>query len=909
MPVTHSKRPSGGHDLVKEAGYWLRMEEENRELKSRIASALDDIKGFVEKQRADLEKRKARLIQTSGFKDETRGMEAAIANIHQLLTGGRNVSAIFAAIDGFLDTYKADDTFAREHTRMQLADAREDFVRAFHDSVRGTRLAELLDVLYFMPFSCWRSRGVERRNFRSPSAAEVLKLLQDLDHRGVAVNGLEAAHLAAIVRLKLGITPRMDYHLMPSNKLAGHLTSEETLGRVASREVPLDDRFCRTLGGMLAHVRRWSAECFGTPSLPAPPEIEAEMLQILYLSADALRVSGTENERGADYLWLLCTVIAGARSPLAAALAGLSEKDISHPSVRHRIMAAKSYLDEIAVSADRVLLSRWAAAREELDALTALADAIASKRAHGFGEFTELERLKEKRSDAVKSLIKLSDSLLLLEPSIVELLTSASLGAPAPSAAEHLSALDPAKLKDRNRGYAEETRMTARRELENLRLLIARISEIGRNGLSDPAGLQAQERHPGENRARKTVDGADLAELPVADLQARRSDLLRRVAFSVRDFRGKVEGARKRSFKIDLQHALNVFCEKLRNAAEYCDASDLDATDPARAAQASTRIVPLLGEIMAAQTSLSTRVGSARLTPAEKQPLVALLYSVKARLGDDLRDLERIGAELAERSAGVQRGPEEEGGAEVVSTVPEDAPVESGTSEEAALTKLSGFASAANAAMRPVKDLMGRLKLAISSGSGDSQAMLAATLALKEGITEARDQVAWNRLQLDALAADSAVSAGEHIEKLTRWDGQLVALGGETDRLLKVVELVGTLETAVQGAASAEREISDSVRVLSVKEIGADDLARLRGHCVTALQAVAGTFAQLLETQECLAGASAADWRLLKVASAYLERRLADLKGWEAELKVRHSRIGKVHRLLRSAQSRDGCGP
>jgi hypothetical protein len=287
------------------------MEEENRELKSRVASALDDVKGFVEKYRSDLEKRKSRMIQTSGFKDETRGMEAAIANVHQLLTAGRNVSSIFAAIDGFLDSYKADETFAREHTRMQLADAREDFMCAFHESVQGTRLSELLDVLYFMPYSHWRSRGVERRNFRSPSAAEVLKLLEELKNRGVDVNSLEPARLAAIVRIKLGITP-MDYHLISSNKLAEQLTGEETIARFASREVPLDEGFCRTAGGILANIRRWSAECFGSLASPVPSGIEAEMVQIAFISGGTLRISGTGNARAADFLWLLSTVIASA---------------------------------------------------------------------------------------------------------------------------------------------------------------------------------------------------------------------------------------------------------------------------------------------------------------------------------------------------------------------------------------------------------------------------------------------------------------------------------------------------------------------------------------------------------------------------------------------------------------------
>lgn len=824
--MTHPTHSARGGDLLKQVGDWLRREEDNQELKGRIASALDDIRGFVDRQRSDIEKRKGRLIQTSGFKGETRGMEAAIANIHQQVTGGRNVSSIFAAIDGFLDTYKADDSLAREHTRVQLADAREDFACAFHESVRGSRLGDLLDVLHFAPYSCWRSRGVERRNFRSPSASEVLTLLQELGHRGIDVDSLETSHLAAIIRLKLGITPRMDYHLMSSNKLAGQLTSEETISRVASREVPLDARLSRTVGRMLADIRRWSAECFEGASVPAPAEIEAEMLQILFCCSDTLRTGGSENERAADYLWLLSTVVAGTRSPLRDALAGLAGKDLRYPSVRRRIVRAASYLDEIAVLTDRSLTSRWPAARDELDSLTALAEAIASKSAREFGEFTELEQLKEKRSDAVKSLIKISDSLQLVEPSLLDLLAAPDVPSMHPAAAEHLRSLDPARLQGRNLGIAEETRSIARQELEKLRLLIARITAISRKGLADSAGQHAQgPSRPGMKASRRTAGGADLAGMSDAELQARLGDLLRRVALCVRECRGRVEGARKRTFKIDLQHALNVFGEKLRIAAECCDGSDLDAVDGARAPQASDRIAPLLGDVMSAQTHVNTRVVTAKLTPAEKQPLVALLFSVKTRIGDDLRELERLRAELADRSAEVPGGTDEEA---AVPGDSEDAPCETGGSQEEPVgstgteqggadevptgTRLASFASAANSALKPVKDLMVRLNDTISSGGGKSREMLAAAHALVRGVAEARDLVTWNRIQFESLATERGVSADRHLDKFDRWDGQLIALGRETERLVEAGERAAATSAACQAAAALEKEVSDSIK-------------------------------------------------------------------------------------------------
>jgi hypothetical protein len=61
-------------------------------------------------------------------------------------------------------------------------------------------------------------------------------------------------------------------------------------------------------------------------------------------------------------------------------------------------MGAKTYVDEIAVLADRILLSRWSEAKAELDSLTMRAEAIVSKSTRELGEFTELDKLKEERS-------------------------------------------------------------------------------------------------------------------------------------------------------------------------------------------------------------------------------------------------------------------------------------------------------------------------------------------------------------------------------------------------------------------------------------------------------------------------------------------------------------------------------
>ncbi len=919
------RRPAGGPDLAREVEYWLRMQEENRELKDRVASALDDIRAFVDRQRSDLQKRKGKLIQTSGFKDETRGMEAAIARIHQLLTDGRNVSDIFTAIDDFLETYQVDDTFAREHTRVQLADAREDFICAFHDSVRGTRLAELLDILYFMPYSFWRSRGLERRNYRSPSAAEVQRLLGELGQRGVDVNSIDTAQLAAIMRMKLGITPRMDYHLMTSNKLAELFTSEATISRFTSREVPLDAGFCRTAGGILANIRRWTAECLGSESLPSPAEIEAEMLQVACLSGDTLRISGSEDERAADYLWLLSTVIASAHSPLREALAGAPGKNVDSPSLHRRIMGAKGYLDQVAVLADRALLYRWSEAKGELDSLIARTEGIVSKGTLEFGEFTELEQLKEKRSDVVKSLIKISESLRLVEPTLQDLLTSRPPRAMRPLAAEHLRTLAPRTLTERNSGNAEETRTIARQELERLRLLIARITTISRKGLADSAAHYAQERRrAGEKPSRKTADGADLGAMPAADLHAVLHGLLRKAALALGEFKGKVEGVKKRTFKGDLQHALLVFGEKVKTAAEACDGADLDVSDPALAAEASQRIVPLLREIMVAQSKVSTRVNSSKLTPAEKQPLLGLLHATKNRIGDDLRDMELIRAELAERATPSRGGSREDAAsAELVAAaapeaaacgadIPREGTLAAATtapaeaSQAPAARNLAALASAANNALKPVKELLTGLRSSISAKAADNQVIRAAAQALKCGLTEARDLVTWNLMQVEVIAADGALATDEYVEKFGRWQAQLLALGKETDRLLKATEDLAALESAFRAAAALEREISETVKLLSVQDVGVDDLVALRGRCLVALETMASLSERLPQALKSLAGAAKAEWRILKTASGYLEPRSSDLAGYAAELKVWRARVEKIRTFVESQLPRSG---
>ena len=78
------------------------------------------------------------------------------------------------------------------------------------------------------------------------------------------------------------------------------------------------------------------------------------------------------------------------------------------PSVYDRILGTKGYLDNIAVLTDGILVARWSEERIELNSLTSRSEALSSKGAHEYGEFLELEQLKEQRSVAGKSLIKCS---------------------------------------------------------------------------------------------------------------------------------------------------------------------------------------------------------------------------------------------------------------------------------------------------------------------------------------------------------------------------------------------------------------------------------------------------------------------------------------------------------------------
>ena len=362
---------------------------------------------------------------------------------------------------------------------------------SFHDSIRGTRLSELLDILYFMPYSYWRSRGIERRNFRSPSAADVLKLLEELRLRGVEVDGVGVVQLAAGLRMRLGITPRMDYHRMSSNKLAEQLTSPETITRFTAKELPFDQSVCRTADGILANIRRWSAECFGGAGRRLLPRSRPKWCRSSTLpptrSASAVP---SVNDR-----WITCgclsTVIASDHAALKEALAGLFCKSARYASVLERIMGVQAYLDEIAVLADRVLVARWLDAKEELNSLTARTEALASKSAHAYGEFLELERLKDQRSDVVKSLMKVADSIQLVAPSLLGSLAARGSAAMRPPAEEHLRTLDPSTLRDRNHRYSEETKAIARQELEKLRLLIRRLAEVSRKPFTD-----ARRSHP-----------------------------------------------------------------------------------------------------------------------------------------------------------------------------------------------------------------------------------------------------------------------------------------------------------------------------------------------------------------------------------------------------------------------------
>ncbi len=648
----------GASALAREVRAWVLAEAEDRELKNRVALALEEIAIFLARHQADLERRKSRLVQTTGYRDETRSREFALEKIRLLLTGRRNISVIFAAIDGYLDRHREEEIFDGDRIRTPLAEASDDFISRFRDSIGGTSLAKLLDIFYFMPYSCWRSRSVERRIFRSPSSAEVSRLIEECRQRKIEIDGIDTVQLAAMLRIKLGIAPRMGYHLLPANKLAEKLTSAENIAQFTATTAPLDEGFCRTTAGILANLRQRSSECFGIAFPPAPPEIEAELLQLVYLAGDTIRIGGGGNERSADYLWLLATVIASDHAALKDVLTGFIDKHSGNPAVRKRFASAHAYLGEAAARADAILAALWSEAKEELRCLTLRTDALATRSSHDFKEFTELEALKQRRSDVVKSLMKISDSIQLIEASLLDRLTSPGFPAGRLPADGQGRGLDPARLRDRNRTNAEETKAIARQELEKLRLLIVGITAISRRGFAD-SGLSpaAARQRDVERLACKTADGVEIAGLPTPELHAKLCGALRKTAGSLRDFRSKLEAVRRRPLKSDLQQAMNVLAEKTRRAVECGDNPDPEAGAASGILPAADRLLPLLRDIVTAQASLGVRMNTAKLTPAEKQPLTVLIYATKLRLGEDLRDLERLRAELAGRSAGTARRP------------------------------------------------------------------------------------------------------------------------------------------------------------------------------------------------------------------------------------------------------------
>jgi len=875
--VSFPERPAAKYDLVKAVRYWLQEEEQNRELQSRVASSFDEIKEFVNRHRSDLEKRRSRLIQTSAFKDETRNMEAALATIRQLVEGGRNISRIIAEIGNYLELYGGDETFSGALIRIQLAEARDEYMCAFQDSIRGTRLSEVLDILYFMPYSCWRSRAAETRNFRSPSAAEVLKFLEDLGQRKVDIDSIDPVQLAAIIRIKHGITPRMDYHRMSSNKLAERLTGAETVSQHTAKAMPLDLGFCCTTEAILADIRRWSAACFGSAHAVVPAEIEAEMLQIVYLAADAIRISGSESERSADFLLLLTTVIASDHAVLKDVLGNLSGSDASHRSVRERLTGVKDYLDEIAVLADGLLLARWSETKNTLDSLTVLSDAIASKSTHEDGEIDELEHLKGRRAESIKSLIKITDAIQLVEPALWDLLSSPRVPALRPAVDEYLRALKPARLRDRNYRYSEQTKGIARQELANLRLLIGRIGEIGRSRSSDSAGQSTPARPGAKGKlVRKAADGVEIGTLSAAELLARLRGSLIKSVLCIRELRDKVEGVRRRGFKSEIQLVLNQLYVKIRMAIEAGDEANLDSIDIARAPTVAESIVPALRDIMTAQTNLVVRVKNSKLTPAEKHPLIALTNTIKTRLGDELREVELARTELVERSA-----------------VPE-----AEAREAAAIKRMADCAAAANNALKPVQMLIVRLGNAITSQKRESGEILAALRDLQDAVSEADDRVTGNFAQVEALVTDNPRMIGEYVDKFDRWHGQLSTLGSEAERMARVTTAAAALDAAVTAAAALENGISDMLRPLSGKKVKVEVLVPIRDRCAQSLATIALQLQQVQDARAALAEATTAPWRILKTASEYLKCQGAVLDALETELKNRHSRIEKLHNLV-----------
>jgi hypothetical protein len=856
--MVSTDRAEGGSGLVREVEDWKRAEAGNRELKDRVAAALDEVRAFITERRAEIERRKGRLVQTAGFKDETAAMETALANIGQLLGSGRNISRLFAEIDKFLASHKGDDTLSRLHTRVELADARDEFMCRFHDSIRGTRLAALLDVLYFMPFAYWRSRGLDRRNYRAPSATEVLALLEQLRSQRIDVDGVDVVQLAAVIRLQLGITPRMDYHHLAGNRLAEQLTDGETLTRFTDKAMRLDEAYCRTAGAILEHLRRWSSELFAGAGAPPPAEIEAEMLQIVFLAGESVRISGTGRDRATDYLWLLATVVASDHATLKDTLAWPSVRNTPYPSVLERILGAKAYLGRIAALADGILAARWVEAKAELAALVRRSELLAARETHEFAEFAELEQLKERRSETGKALIKLADSLLLVEPAVLDLAAAAAGPAGAPAGGEPPPAPDPATLIERNRTYAAETRQIARQELDKLRALIGRMAAINRKGfVTAPAPEDADRPRAPEKPVRKTSGGVEVGGIPAARVQALLRDALRGAVASVQDSRGRIDAVRKRPVKSELLQALNVLAEKLRKTAEAGGRIVPDGDDATQALGAAEAVGQLLREALAAQTGFGARVNTAKLTPAEKQPLTTVLNAVRARLSDDLRDVECLRAELAER---LEQAPEGTG---------PPAPA----ADETAAAKMAALVAAANQGLRPVKEQLAALCAALSEREADAAAILAATSRLRLAVGEARDLMARNRGLVEGIAAACAGGGDAHGEKFDRWQRQLDAVEAEAARLLTTAERVAGIEAAVREAAALDGAVPGG------------------GSSAQRLETITRSLDRVRLAREACAAATATPWRVLKGAGEYLARGASALDACEATLGAARSRI------------------
>jgi DNA repair exonuclease SbcCD ATPase subunit len=311
-------------------------------------------------------------------------------------------------------------------------------------------------------------------------------------------------------------------------------------------------------------------------------------------------------------------------------------------------------------------------------------------------------------------------------------------------------------------------------------------------------------------------------------------------------------------------------------AIEAGDDADLDASDPAQAPTVAEGIVPALRDIMTAQTNLAVRVKNAKLIPAEKHLLIALANTIKARLGDELREVELVRAELVERAA---------------------AP-EAGTKEAAAVKQMADCAAAANNALKPVKKLIDRLSNAATSQRREPGEILAALRDLHNALAEADDTVARNFAHIEALATDDPRMIGEYVEKFGRWRGQLSTLAGETERLARVTTAAAALALALTTAAALEKGIADTLRPLAGKKVKAEVLVPIRERCAQSLATIAQHLQQVRNAREALAEATKTPWRILKTASEYLKGHAAEIDALETELKNRNSRIEKLRNLV-----------